>query len=121
MTALTVSEMRAKLLKLAKLSQKDPLLFVQKAFPWGRGMLRGMNGPDKWQTDLLTHMKTQLESGVTMQEVVRIAIASGHGIGKSATVAWVILWAISTYPDTRGVVTANTDTQLRTKTWAELA
>jgi hypothetical protein len=38
----------------------------------------------------------------------------------SANVAWLILWAISTHPDTRGVVTANTDTQLRTKTWAEL-
>ena len=118
---LTIAEMRAKLIKLAKLCRKDPLLFVQKAFPWGHGMLRGMSGPDKWQTDLLTHMKTQLESGATMEEVVRIAIASGHGIGKSATVAWVILWSICTFPDTRGVVTANTDTQLRTKTWAELA
>ena len=48
-------------------------------------------------------------------------IASGHGIGKSAEVSWVILWAVSTHEDTRGVVTANTDTQLRTKTWAELA
>ena len=34
--------------------------------------------------------------------------------------SWAILWAISTSADTRGVVTANTDTQLRTKTWAEL-
>lgn len=39
----------------------------------------------------------------------------------SAQVAWLILWAISTHEDTRGVVTANTDLQLRTKTWAELA
>lgn len=38
----------------------------------------------------------------------------------SAEVSWLILWAISTHADTRGVVTANTDTQLRTKTWAEL-
>lgn len=39
----------------------------------------------------------------------------------SALVSWIILWAISTYPDTRGVVTANTEAQLRTKTWPELA
>ena len=39
----------------------------------------------------------------------------------SAIVSWLILWAISTHEDTRGVVTANTDTQLRAKTWAELA
>jgi len=50
-----------------------------------------------------------------------LARASGHGIGKTALVCWLILWALATFEDTRGVVTANTDTQLRTKTWAELA
>jgi hypothetical protein len=39
----------------------------------------------------------------------------------SATVAWIILWAFCTYPDCRGVITANTETQLKTKTWAEAA
>jgi hypothetical protein len=39
----------------------------------------------------------------------------------SGQVGMFLLWAISTFPDTRGVVTANTDLQLRTKTWAELA
>ena len=57
----------------------------------------------------------------TPDEAVRLAVASGHGIGKSALVAWVILWAMSTLSDTRGVVTANTEGQLRTKTWPELA
>ena len=52
---------------------------------------------------------------------MRLAVASGHGIGKSALVAWIILWAMSTLRDTRGVVTANTEGQLRTKTWPELA
>jgi len=55
------------------------------------------------------------------EEATRIAVASGHGIGKSALVAWIILWAMSTCPDTRGIVTANTEAQLRTKTWPELA
>ena len=32
----------------------------------------------------------------------------------------IVIWAFTTYPDTRGVVTANTETQLKTKTWAEL-
>jgi hypothetical protein len=36
-------------------------------------------------------------------------------------VAWIILWALSTKKDTVGVVTANTETQLKTKTWAGLA
>ena len=38
------------------------------------------------------------------------------GIGKSALVAWLILWALSTMEDTKGVVTANTENQLKTKT-----
>ena len=52
--------------------------------------------------------------------MIEEGVSSGHGIGKSAQVSWWILWAISTAADTRGVVTANTDNQLRTKTWAEL-
>jgi hypothetical protein len=53
---------------------------------------------------------------------VQHAVASGHGVGKSALVAWLLLWAMATQPSTRGVVTANTETQLKTKTktWAEL-
>lgn len=39
----------------------------------------------------------------------------------SALVSWIILWAMATHEDTRGVVTANTDGQLRSKTWAELS
>ena len=55
------------------------------------------------------------------QEVIRFAVASGHGIGKSALVSWIVLWAMSTMEDCRGVVTANTEGQLRTKTWPELS
>ena len=96
---------------------KDPLRFVQFAFPWGEGELADHQGPDDWQVDLLKAIRDGL---ITAQTAVQIAVASGHGIGKSAFVAWIILWAISTFEDTRGVVTANTDTQLRTKTWPEL-
>jgi len=42
------------------------------------------------------------------------------GVGKSTLVAWLLLWAMATLPDTRGVITANTESQLRTKTWSEL-
>lgn len=53
--------------------------------------------------------------------IVQVAVRSGHGVGKSALTSWLILWAVSTFDRTRGVVTAMTDPQLRTKTWAELA
>lgn len=96
----------------------DPVAFTYAAFSWGEGELAGKDGPDEWQVEALACIRDGLK---TADEVIREAIASGHGIGKSALVAWLILWAISTHEDTRGVVTANTDTQLKSKTWAELA
>jgi hypothetical protein len=98
----------------------DPLGFVRFAFPWGMAgtSLAAESGPEPWQCELLQ----ALGQGVaTPAEAVRLAVASGHGIGKSALVAWIILWALSTLHDTRGVVSANTEAQLRTKTWPELA
>ena len=95
----------------------DPVGFVWAAFPWGEGELEGQT-PQEWQLELLEDIKNGLKD---INTVIREVRASGNGIGKSALVSWLILWAISTFEDTKGVVTANTDTQLRTKTWAELA
>jgi hypothetical protein len=104
----------------------DPLGFVMFAFPWGipGTPLAGESGPEEWQRDVLVRLGNGLldrHFGEGESEAVRLAIASGHGIGKSALVAWIILWAMSTLHDTRGVVSANTEGQLRTKTWPELA
>ena len=119
--SMEVAEIQSKLVRLAKKWRNDPLAFAQGAFPWGKGTLKGMSGPDTWQQKHLTYLRDKLQNGASVDEVIQTAIAAGHGVGKSGEVAWVILWAISTRADTRGVVTANTDTQLRTKTWAELA
>lgn len=100
------------------LYSNDPVGFVHWAFPWGSGELTGMTGPEQWQLELLDSIGKGL---ISAEAAVRTARASGHGIGKSACVSWIILWAVSTFPDTRAVITANTETQLRTKTWAELA
>lgn len=105
----------------------DPLGFVRYAFPWGRGELAGKK-PDDWQVDILTHVGRVLRGGGDVGEamayaagrVVQVAIASGHGIGKSALLSWLNLWSVATCPDARGVVTANTAHQLKTKTWPEL-
>lgn len=97
----------------------DPVGFVFWAFPWGEpdSELFDQKGPYDWQISILQGIKDGL---LTIEDAIRLATASGHGIGKSALVSWIILWAISTFEDTRGVVTANTETQLKTKTWAEL-
>ena len=104
--------------------QKDPLGFVLYAFPWGEGQLSRWEGPKKWQRDFLELLGEKLRESddpQVVQTAIQMAIASGHGIGKSALVAWVILWSMSTFEDTKGVVTANTENQLKTKTWAEVA
>ena len=99
----------------------DPHGYVLYSFPWGEGELAGKS-IRKWQEKFLKRLGERLRAGETsVQEAIQEAIASGHGIGKSALVSWVILWAMSTMEDTRGVVTANTESQLKTKTWAELS
>lgn len=105
------------LLWLASCSN-DPVAFAYGAFPWGvpespleKAVL------DPWQIRILELLRDGL---VDTNTAIQLAVASGHGVGKSALVAIIILWAFSTAPDTRGVVTANTEVQLKTKTWAEL-
>lgn len=67
--------------------------------------------PDIWQCEVMRDIASNQ----------RVAVASGHGIGKSALIAWLIHWFISTRPDPQIVVTANTKNQLDSKTWRELA
>ncbi len=100
----------------------DPLGFVMWAFPWGEpdSDLRDMTGPEPWQRAQLERIGKAIREGGPDGCVHQEDVTAGHGVGKSALVSWVILWAGSTHANTRGVVTANTDSQLRTKTWAEL-
>jgi len=112
--------MNERLLEWLASVSRDPLAFVMGAFPWGEPDCRLTefpNGPEPWQREILGHIKDGL---IDINRAIQLAVASGHGIGKTALVSWIILWAISTKPDARGVVTANTETQLKTKTWAEL-
>ena len=51
----------------------------------------------------------------------RVSIRSGHGTGKSAFMAWTILWALVCYHPVKVPVTAPTGHQLSDVLWAELA
>lgn len=98
---------------------RDPYRHVLFSYPWGEpGELADYSGPDTWQTEILQGVRDGL---ISLGQAIQMAVASGHGVGKSSLISWLILWAISTFEDTKGVVTANTEVQLRTKTWAELA
>ena len=96
----------------------DPVGFALWAFPWGEpGSVLEFRQLEPWQLELLNSVKTGLK---TPEAAIREAAVSGNGVGKSALVSIMILWMTTTAPDTKGVVTANTETQLKTKTWAEL-
>ena len=93
--------------------RNDPYRFVMTAFPWREPgtVLEDWDGPSEWQKWVLDHVASGL---IDINTAIQIAVASGHGIGKSALVAWLILWAFTTAPDTRGVVSDNSETQLKT-------
>jgi len=99
----------------------DPLGFVKYAYDWGEGELAGKPGPRKWQTEFLERVGKQLQEKKTSpNRIIQEAVASGHGIGKSALLGMLICWAMSTKEDTRGIITAGTEPQLKTKTWPEI-
>jgi len=81
-------------------------------------------GPDKWACEFLDELGEEVKlrgfRGGKAVRPIQCATSSGHGIGKSTLVAWIVKWIMDTRPYSRGTVTANTVEQLRTKTWAEL-
>lgn len=117
----------------------DPLGFVLYAYDWDndpalqivklpeeyRDRYNSTYGPDKWACDYLAelgqHVRKRGFNGVEPVMPIRMATASGHGIGKSALTAWLVDWIMSTRPFCKGTITANTAEQLSSKTWAEIA
>lgn len=103
----------------------DPLGFVMFAYPWGeKGPLENYDGPDTWQRDFLIEWGKELKkrrfNGVDPVPPVRMTRSSGHGIGKGVLSAFICNFVMSTRPNSRGTVTANTYGQLETKTWASI-
>jgi hypothetical protein len=102
----------------------DPEAFVLYAFPWGvkNTPLAKFSGPRKWQRDVLRditeHIKAQ--KGKVNFDTIREAVSSGRGIGKSALVSWLVLWMLTTRIGGSVVISANSENQLRSVTWAEL-
>ena len=90
----------------------DPVRFVEEAFEWGEGELQNSSGPEPWQRWLLEQIRDGL---MTPGQAIRVAVASGHGVGKSAALSWITLFAISTAPDSRGIITASSESMLMTR------
>ena len=102
----------------------DPLGFALLAFPWGTGELKDMAGPDPIQTQFLRDLGREVArrrfNGSDPVASIRMAASSGHGTGKSSLGAMITCWILSTRPYSIGTVTANTYSQLETKTWASV-
>ncbi|WP_320194970.1 terminase [Agrobacterium rosae] len=103
----------------AALLQYDPQGWSLFAWDWGKGDLKDMDGPRDWQADINEEIRQHLESE-NRYTPLQIAVASGHGIGKSAQMGMLSNWAMSCFADCKIVTTANTESQLRTKTSPEI-
>ena len=108
--------------------EDDPLAFVLYTFPWNQpnSPLEHSNGPRQWQIDALIEIRDHLRSNRAKvrqdltPELLKMARASGRGIGKSAFVAWIALWLFSCVPSSTIIVSANTEAQLKGTTFPEI-
>jgi hypothetical protein len=89
---------------------RSPLQYA--LYNWPNADLR------QWQVDALQSIGDRLAA--EPYQPIQLATSSGHGIGKSSLNAIVLHWTLETFEFSRVVVTANTETQLRTKTWPEV-
>ena len=107
----------------------DPLGFVYFAYPWGEAgtPLANFKGPRQWQITELkalgdhvrrAHFSAENE---LPYEIWKSAMSSGRGPGKSGLLGMLAHWHISTHLGGHVVVAANTETQLRSKTFPELS
>ena len=117
----------AEILTQALALRDDPLGFVHWAYPWGRAgtPLANLAGPRKWQLEdlrrLADHVREQAfrhANGLPLR-MWKEARSSGRGPGKSAKFGMVAHWMLSTHIGSTVIVSANTESQLRTRTFPE--
>ena len=63
----------------------DPVGFVLNMFDWNSPELAGKH-PEPWQVEILQAIK----DGLPLGKAVRLAVASGHGVGKTCLVSWIL-------------------------------
>jgi phage terminase large subunit len=89
----------------------------QTIIRWRKG------GPAQFAVDVFGAAPTdqQWEASRAIVERRRVSIRSGHGTGKSAFMAWCVLWFMSCYYPCKVPATAPTSHQLEDILWAEIA
>lgn len=99
--------------------RNDPYGFCLFMWDWGYGDLKDWKGPDWWHKEVFKEIKDYMEGPET--QPLCIAISSGHGAAKTFFVSVIIQWFMACRKSPQVVCTANTETQLTTKTWREMA
>jgi hypothetical protein len=91
-------------------------------FPWGvKGTpLEHFTGPRKWQREVLQDIAAHIKQNNGKVDFTLRSRLIGRGIGKSALVSWMVIWMLSTRIGSTTIVSANSESQLRSITWAEI-
>ena len=106
----------------------DPLGFVEYVYPWGEpGTPLEKFTLRTWQREVLAQIRDHLVEQqnfldldlLSLLQVYQEVICSGRGTGKSALFGMLTNWLLSTHLGATSITTANTEKQLRTKTFPE--
>ena len=109
--------------------RNDPVGFVHYAYPWRQAgtPFADFDGPRSWQieeiekvADHVRRMEFAHANDLPLS-IYRAAWSSGRGPGKSAALGMLAHWFTSTRIGAPVIVTANTEGQMRSKTFPEFA
>jgi len=107
-------------IELYKRFQQSPILFIEKMWKMtperdNKKFIKGKN--ITWQQhDILLAVEEALHG-----DKKRISIRSGHGVGKSAVLSWLIIWYLFCFKDAQIPCTAPTSDQMHDVLWKEVA
>jgi len=102
-------------------SAKNPWLFATEVMGY---LPYGAPNPDKqrqleqWQDKFLREFYQDPSGAET--ESPRHSVRAGHGVGKGTTIGILALWFPLTHYDSKAVLTANSQDQLRDNNWPEI-
>jgi hypothetical protein len=107
---------------------EDLYNFVMFVYPWGKENtpLANQKGPRNWQRDELDEITEHIRNNRMRMELGtppllwKKATASGRGPGKSALVSWLSDWNASCNLGSTTIISANSEAQLKTRTFAEI-
>ena len=95
-------------------SRDDPYMFVTGVLgylPFGEDNPDGVYQLEDWQERGLKAIRDGHK---------RLSIRSGHGVGKSTFLSWLVLWSLLTHQDCKVPCAANSQDQLRDVLWPEI-